>query len=793
MGGRLGSRAGKRAWASAFGPGADCEAHFDADASRVAAGWTPELQFTPVQQAYEVPRPRVLDPHSEEAEVTDRLLSEQLEKSIIEEVGKPVLPSEMRPQDIDTAMVWVPGVPFKVPRTVYPWVHDVFVVPKSTPGKWRWILMAVALNECFKKHKFKSDAAAAAALLIEYGDYFTAYDIQDFFNHIRVHRRYRNLLVFRHRFRGEKVWRWFRFRGLPFGITDSPRASAQVMRPILEALKSGALETDGRLQTIRLEQHVDDGLVMDTCPVQAAFKTQTVIDFLSRLHFLVSWEKCMLRPAQVRLFSGMLHDSTAMVRRLSNKRLKSVKRGAAQVVGKLLRNEKISLRALASALGRERAARDCVCVAYLQTREILRWQNATLVGLMDQLGIPPSRRPVFDDETVVRPVRTSKIKFFGPNSHWSRMINWDVDIFSVLPQRWVRERRHALLQEQRWWKQEVRLWNGKWLSGMPPLSNALMFESDASGYGAGLVIPALGPKAEVRWHYHDHAPSRSLCSRDPSTGLGALTNSRLPSEKSRSINWKELGTPEPGLDAIDKQFPLKLRDRVILGRLDNTAAVAYINHQGGPTPALSALAESLWRWLLARGLWIFARHLAGVLNVRADRASRWKDDRSEWRLSQEAWHQVETTFGPHTCDLFASRRNALCLRFFSRFLDPDAAEFDAFAHDWATEENAYAHPPYCLLGKVLQKVRADRATITLVAPVWAAQSWFTQLLEMSTQAPRLLVASRLVEPTVAESRPCKQPQWATAVWRISGAAFKPAATIQELRTALWPSGSTAAP
>ena len=33
-------------------------------------------------------------------------------------------------------------------------------------------------------------------------------------------------------------------------------------------------------------------------------------------------------------------------------------------------------------------------------------------------------------------------------------------------------------------------------------------------------------------------------------------------------------------------------------------------HQGGPTPALSVLAESLWRWLLARGLWIFARHLA---------------------------------------------------------------------------------------------------------------------------------------------------------------------------------------
>ena len=72
---------------------------------------------------------------------------------------------------------------------------------------------------------------------------------------------------------------------------------------------------------------------------------------------------------------------------------------------------------------------------------------------------------------------------------------------------------------------------------------------------------------------------------------------------------------------------------------------------------LSALALRLWFWLLSQGLWLYCTHLAGVLNVRADRASRWRDDRSEWRLSQEAWLQIEDLHGPHSVDLFASRRN----------------------------------------------------------------------------------------------------------------------------------------
>jgi hypothetical protein len=617
---------------------------------------------------------------------------------------------------------------------------------------------------------------------------------------VLVLERYRNHLLFRHVLRGEQQVRWFRFRALPFGLHDSPRALHQVMKPILAALRAGALSAS----PIRMEQHVDDGIVLGGSGYRCARDTQTVVDTLQKLGFLVSWPKCRLQPSQLRLFSGMLHDTQAMVRRLSVKRLKSVRRTAAQIVSKLLAGRPLSLRLLASGLGRERAARECVTVCYLQTREVLRWQNAALILQMDALGVPPSRRPVFDDETVVRPVATTKRLF--ASRHWAQLIDWDVDVLTVLPPRWVRERRQLLITEQRWWQRELPAWNGKWLRSAPSLRGALNVETDASGYGGGMVVPELGPKAEARFHWRDQ-------------------------ERPRSINWKELAVPELGLKAVEKQFPaLKFQllhgaahdfqvtppspettcstlsttsravqrkspatprhGRTVLLRMDNTAAVAYVNHQGGSNPALSHLAERLWRYLLKRGWYVHARRLAGVLNVRADVASRWRDDRAEWRLSDEAWHQVEALHGSHSVDLFASRRNTLCERFFSRWLDPDASGNDAFDKDWSTELNPYAHPPYALLPRVLAQVRDQAATITLVAPVWAAQSWFPDLLELSVEPPRLLVCDTLVEPALPTKYAVRQPSWATAVWRISGSSSVAKASVTSLRKALWPDGQS---
>ena len=83
---------------------------------------------------------------------------------------------------------------------------------------------------------------------------------------------------------------------------------------------------------------------------------------------------------------------------------------------------------------------------------------------------------------------------------------------------------------------------------------------------------------------------------------------------------------------------------------------------------------------------------------------------------------MQTAFGPHSVDLFASRANTLLPRYFSRFLDLESAAEDALAQPWAAEANPYAHPPFALLPRVLRKVRDERIkAMTIIAPVWPAQ------------------------------------------------------------------------
>ena len=64
---------------------------------------------------------------------------------------------------------------------------------------------------------------------------------------------------------------------------------------------------------------------------------------------------------------------------------------------------------------------------------------------------------------------------------------------------------------------------------------------------------------------------------------------------------------------------------------------------------------------------------------------------------------------------------------------------------WA-DQQMYAFPPFCLVGLCLAKVRRDQASLTLIALVWPAQTWYPTLLEMSVSAPILLPASEDLLP-----------------------------------------------
>ena len=268
----------------------------------------------------------------------------------------------------------------------------------------------------------------------------------------------------------------------------------------------------------------------------------------------------------------------------------------------------------------------------------------------------------------------------------------------------------------------------------------------------------------VKWTILAREPRMVIESDASKLGWGASyqgISTRGPwsaQEKSQHINCLELLAATLALQTFVKNE----REVSVLLKIDNTAAVAYINNQGGTVSKdLVSLTRKLWMWCLERNIHIQAQHLPGVMNLTADAESRVMRDRSDWKLDQQVFLRINNVYGPLEVDLFASRLTNQCRRFFSWRPDPLAEATDAFCQSWVGMK-VYANPPWNLISRVLAKTQTQGADLTLVAPVWKAQPWYAVLLSMLVDWPRLLPAQSV--PTLA-SIPI-QPK--LAVWSISG-------------------------
>jgi len=203
-------------------------------------------------------------------------------------------------------------------------------------------------------------------------------------------------------------------------------------------------------------------------------------------------------------------------------------------------------------------------------------------------------------------------------------------------------------------------------------------------------------------------------------------------ESQNHINYLELLAVFHAL----RSFCKSIENCHVQVRSDNTCAVAYLNNMGGRIELLNALANDIWSWCCQKNIWLSATHIPGVDNS-ADKFSREFQDNTEWMLNTMLFNEIIECFGMPEIDLFASRLNKQLDRYVSWKPDPDAAFVDAFALNWSNML-IYAFPPFSLLGRLVQKVRADAAEMVLVAPLWVTQNWFTPILEMLIQDPLIL-------------------------------------------------------
>ena len=94
-------------------------------------------------------------------------------------------------------------------------------------------------------------------------------------------------------------------------------------------------------------------------------------------------------------------------------------------------------------------------------------------------------------------------------------------------------------------------------------------------------------------------------------------------------------------------------------------------------------------------------------------------------------------YGSPRVDLFATRINDQLPVYVSWRPDPGACATDAFSISWANEF-WYAFPPFSLVGRVLQKLVVDQATMMVIVPIWPTRTWFSRALRLVVETPRIL-------------------------------------------------------
>lgn len=98
---------------------------------------------------------------------------------------------------------------------------------------------------------------------------------------------------------------------------------------------------------------------------------------------------------------------------------------------------------------------------------------------------------------------------------------------------------------------------------------------------------------------------------------------------------------------------------------------------------------------------------------------------------------VDALYGPHSIDLFASDANAQLPRFCSMLGAGRAAGENALLQSWEGE-NAYAAPPWKLIGAVLTKFDScSSLACTLLVPDFPGSKWYALALATTTEVRSL--------------------------------------------------------
>ena len=219
--------------------------------------------------------------------------------------------------------------------------------------------------------------------------------------------------------------------------------------------------------------------------------------------------------------------------------------------------------------------------------------------------------------------------------------------------------------------------------------------------------------------WHSQSAVRVVYSDASDTGYGGYVVEHGPCvtygqwtehEAQQSSTWRELSAVLRVLMAV----ATKLANFRVRWFTDNQN-VARILLVGSKKPLLHELAVKVFSLSVQNHIRVDPEWIPRDLNERADSLSRIVDY-DDLMLSPVVFADIESVWGPHSMDRFASCHNYQIPRFNSRCWNPGSEAVDAFTVNWPGENN-WRCPPIGLIPRVLRHAQACEAAGSIVVPL----------------------------------------------------------------------------
>ena len=115
----------------------------------------------------------------------------------------------------------------------------------------------------------------------------------------------------------------------------------------------------------------------------------------------------------------------------------------------------------------------------------------------------------------------------------------------------------------------------------------------------------------------------------------------------------------------------------------------------------------------------------------------------DWQIHIDIFTNLDSLWGPHSMDRFATNLNSHCKSFNSRFWCPHTKGVDAFSQNWSGECNWMVPPPRLIL-RALNKMKKDKAKGKMIIPQWKGAPFWSEIISANGQYKSFVKASKVL-------------------------------------------------